>query len=128
MSTNTMAEAEKEVTSNYKPLLYYVSGLILTSVALVTAAMATLKDAWTVEPLKIALLSFLDWMAITIVLATVVMAFLQCRRCYFIKEKNGSAVPNRWDYIITLPLTVLPCVWAALQLIALAIGNFWWPF
>jgi hypothetical protein len=65
MSTNTIAEAEKEVTSNYKPLLYYVSGLILTSVALVTAAMATLKDAWTVEPLKIALLSFLGRLCTT---------------------------------------------------------------
>jgi hypothetical protein len=75
---------------SYVPLLHFLAGLIGTSVALVAAAMAAMKDVWAVDDWKLPLLSFVGWMAVTIVFATLASSFIQLRRSFLIPRVTAD--------------------------------------
>jgi hypothetical protein len=107
-------------TKSYVPLFHFVGGLIVTSVALVAAAMAALKGAWSIDQWKLPLLSFLAWMACTILVATFVMAGLQWRRSHLAKTATSKVEPSLGEKLIAFVLPALPGILAAWQLIRLA--------
>ena len=111
-----------EETRSYAPLLYFIGGLIVTSVALVAAAMAVMKDAWSIPDWKLPLLSFLAWMSVTIFVATIAGAVIQWCRSYRAYHANpGNKVePKRWEKWVAFVLPSLPGLLAAWQLIRLA--------
>jgi hypothetical protein len=94
--------------------LRFLAGLIVTSIALVAAAFSVVKDAYASSnmlPWRNALLGFLGWMAVTIVIATVAALLIQIRRSRHCK----------WDWSFLYKgatgLAVVSGTWAALQLI-----------
>jgi hypothetical protein len=111
-----------EETRSYAPLLYFIGGLIVTSVALVAAAMAVMKDAWGIPDWKLPLLSFLAWMSVTIFVATIAGAVIQWRRSYRAHNASpGTKVdPKRWEKCVAFVLPSLPGLLATWQLIRLA--------
>jgi hypothetical protein len=93
--------------------LRFLAGLIVTSIALVAAAFSVVKDAYASSnvPWRNALLGFLGWMAITIVIATVAALMIQIRRSRHWKRD--------WSLLYkgVTALAVVSGTWAALQLI-----------
>ncbi len=101
----------------HKSLLQFEAGLLVTAVALVAAGFAAVKDAWTVAAWRLPLLSFIAWMAVTILAATIAAFVLQLRKT----DPNGDPkkAATGTDAIVAF-VPVLPGLAAALQLIRLA--------
>ena len=81
----------------HRALLQFEAGLLVTSVALVAAGFAAVKDAWTVEAWRLPLLSFIAWMAVTIVAATVAAFVLQLRKTDSAGAAKAKASEHRRD-------------------------------
>ena len=109
-------------TRSYRPLLQFIAGLIVTSVALVAAAMSVMKDAWGNDAWKLPLLSFLAWMAVTIFASTLAGVVIQWRRSYFAhRAATGVRVePKLWEKGVAFILPSVPGLLAAWQLVRLA--------
>ncbi len=101
----------------HKELLHYETGLLVTSVALVAAGFSALPDAWELADWKGPLLSFVAWMAVTVILATLAAFVLQLRKT----DGAGTArtAAKSWEAVIAF-VPVLPGLAAAWQLIRLA--------
>jgi len=115
-----------DYTKPYLPLLHFLSGLIVTSIALIAAAFAAMKDAWPIPDWQAALLDFIAWMALVILVATFVAAVLQLRRCVVARNATAAVTPKLWEWALTL-LPALPGLVATAHLVALAVGHkaFW---
>lgn len=109
--------ARTEPKKSYVPLLHFLAGLIITSVALVAAALSALKDAEKFPAWNQRLLSFIGWMAVTIIAATICAFFVQMSRANAGKDDHATNVAV---WLTFFP--IIPGVLAALHIIAFALS------
>lgn len=112
------------MSEKFKPLLYYIAGLMASSIALVAAAFSVMKDAKDYHEWKSALMSFMTWMAITIVAAAFAALFLQWRRIQSLAHDEPTFWP---DYFAAL-IPSLTGLLAAVHLILFACRQGAHPF
>ena len=122
---------------NFKPLIQFLVALIAISVALVAASFNVLDKIFIIDPVTGDLsmsefsgpvLSFMAWMAITIIVATLCAIILQFRICYQSKsiiqstrQDQQAPIAIYGDYIITA-LPVIPGLIATLHIMKLGFG------